>query len=245
MSEDPKLFDAGDHNLFRYCHNDPIDLTDPMGTQDTALPPGPTHATQAMEMDRAYNFIMGLMQRQFNSAISAGMAGYQASSAWSGGLQTVQQGVGPTVTRTYATKVASSLTAEGVMSAAKSDINRFSDNYDGGPGGIYFDPGRITQGQAHTIYGIPFGPLARVQTTSVSNTSFTFTTMKGHFEAGTITFSAKNIPDGFKFKIQSVARSSSWLNYAAYHYIGKQFQTATWNNFLHNVEAYGSQFSEP
>jgi len=32
MSEDPKLFDAGDYNLFRYCHNDPIDNTDPMGT---------------------------------------------------------------------------------------------------------------------------------------------------------------------------------------------------------------------
>jgi len=31
MSEDPKLFDAGDYNLFRYCHNDPLDLTDPMG----------------------------------------------------------------------------------------------------------------------------------------------------------------------------------------------------------------------
>ena len=31
MSEDPKLFDAGDYNLFRYCHNDPIDFTDPMG----------------------------------------------------------------------------------------------------------------------------------------------------------------------------------------------------------------------
>src|SRR5206468_1530803 len=29
MSEDPKLFDAGDYNLFRYCHNDPIDFTDP------------------------------------------------------------------------------------------------------------------------------------------------------------------------------------------------------------------------
>ena len=27
----PKLFNAGDYNLFRYCHNDPIDLTDPMG----------------------------------------------------------------------------------------------------------------------------------------------------------------------------------------------------------------------
>ena len=32
MSEDPKLFDAGDYNLFRYCHNDPVDLVDPMGT---------------------------------------------------------------------------------------------------------------------------------------------------------------------------------------------------------------------
>jgi hypothetical protein len=31
MSEDPKLFDAGDYNLFRYCHNDPIDMADPMG----------------------------------------------------------------------------------------------------------------------------------------------------------------------------------------------------------------------
>ena len=34
MSEDPKLFDAGDYNLFRYCHNDPVDFADPMGLQD-------------------------------------------------------------------------------------------------------------------------------------------------------------------------------------------------------------------
>src|SRR5205807_7811615 len=31
--EDPKGFDAGDYNLFRYCHNDPEDLTDPMGLE--------------------------------------------------------------------------------------------------------------------------------------------------------------------------------------------------------------------
>jgi RHS repeat-associated protein len=33
MSEDPKGVDAGDYNLFRYCHNDPVDLTDPMGLE--------------------------------------------------------------------------------------------------------------------------------------------------------------------------------------------------------------------
>jgi hypothetical protein len=48
---DEKLFDAGDYNLFRYCHNDPIDMTDPMGLTDMALDPGPTHANQAREMD--------------------------------------------------------------------------------------------------------------------------------------------------------------------------------------------------
>src|SRR4029077_6112273 len=36
MSEDPKLFDAGDYNLFRYFHNDPVDFTDPMGLDDAA-----------------------------------------------------------------------------------------------------------------------------------------------------------------------------------------------------------------
>jgi len=49
MSEDPKLFDAGDYNLFRYCHNDSIDFTDPMGTEVT-LPPGPNHASPLMEL---------------------------------------------------------------------------------------------------------------------------------------------------------------------------------------------------
>jgi hypothetical protein len=46
MSEDPKLFDAGDYNLFRYCHNDPVDMTDPMGTD--AVPNG----------DGSYHFVM-------------------------------------------------------------------------------------------------------------------------------------------------------------------------------------------
>ena len=37
MGEDPKGFDAGDYNLFRYCHNDPDDLTDPMGMDPVTI----------------------------------------------------------------------------------------------------------------------------------------------------------------------------------------------------------------
>ena len=45
MSEDPKLFDPGDYNLFRYCHNDPIDFSDPMGLsgETTGLLQSGTH----------------------------------------------------------------------------------------------------------------------------------------------------------------------------------------------------------
>ena len=49
ISEDPKGFDAGDYNLFRYCHNDPEDLTDAMGFEpekpgyDPQNPAAPYH----------------------------------------------------------------------------------------------------------------------------------------------------------------------------------------------------------
>jgi RHS repeat-associated protein len=36
MSEDPKGFDAGDYNLFRYVDNDPLDRTDPTGAYAVA-----------------------------------------------------------------------------------------------------------------------------------------------------------------------------------------------------------------
>ncbi|HWM24140.1 MAG TPA: DUF4329 domain-containing protein [Chthoniobacterales bacterium] len=41
LQPDPKHFEAGDYNLYRYCHNDPINKTDPMG-----LAPGDPYATR-------------------------------------------------------------------------------------------------------------------------------------------------------------------------------------------------------
>src|SRR4029453_19082829 len=46
MSEDPKLFDAGDYNLFLYCHNHPIDFTDPMGWTETVCLTNPRQQSQ-------------------------------------------------------------------------------------------------------------------------------------------------------------------------------------------------------
>jgi hypothetical protein len=40
---------TGDYNLFCYCHNDPIDLTDPMGLDDTA----PTYSPRQTSLERA------------------------------------------------------------------------------------------------------------------------------------------------------------------------------------------------
>jgi hypothetical protein len=64
MSEDPKLFDAGDYNLFRYCHNDPIDMTDPMGLDEaTGRLTSGTHDRVWDMDDRAYNNLMAAAQR--------------------------------------------------------------------------------------------------------------------------------------------------------------------------------------
>src|SRR5262249_31914397 len=63
MSEDPKLFDAGDYNFYRYCHNDPIDIVDPMGLTDNAPTYSPQEESLKQAEDRAYNNLMAAAQR--------------------------------------------------------------------------------------------------------------------------------------------------------------------------------------
>jgi hypothetical protein len=90
MSEDPKLFEAGDYNLFRYCHNDPIDFTDPMGLDAHALSGHVTpelldYVTKGLGATEAYARVMGLVQNAMSSlgygGISIGSGGYQLSKS--------------------------------------------------------------------------------------------------------------------------------------------------------------------
>jgi RHS repeat-associated protein len=75
MSEDPKLFDAGDYNLFRYCHDDPLDFTDPMGAVTDARQEDPWygHSQQAEALDKlaATRELLGLSSTYIRAALSA------------------------------------------------------------------------------------------------------------------------------------------------------------------------------
>jgi len=73
MSEDPKLFDAGDYNLFRYCHNDPVDMTDPMGLQDTVATYSPRQ-TSLERLDLTNAERISLWQKSMESSIGGEQA---------------------------------------------------------------------------------------------------------------------------------------------------------------------------
>ena len=44
LQPDPKQFEAGDYNLYRYCHNDPVNFTDPDGLADIPISAAMDHA---------------------------------------------------------------------------------------------------------------------------------------------------------------------------------------------------------
>ncbi len=66
--------------------------------------------------------------------------------------------------------------------------------------------------------------------------SLTMRTLKGHPEAGRITFSADQDEDGhLVFTIRSRTKAGDWMSYVGYMLIGKQMQARTWTRFLENV----------
>ena len=74
MQPDPKEFAAGDYNLYRFCHNDPINKTDPTGLEDDS-----------------HNILIGIMDGVafgLGSAVTASNGGPDLDSeAYQGGLR--------------------------------------------------------------------------------------------------------------------------------------------------------------
>lgn len=66
--------------------------------------------------------------------------------------------------------------------------------------------------------------------------SITLATLKGHPEAGRITFGAYRAVDGnVVFQVRSRARSSSLITYLGFLVGGDPMQTTTWTDFINNV----------
>jgi len=76
----------------------------------------------------------------------------------------------------------------------------------------------------------------KVRVVHVDARSLTLRTLKGHPEAGRITFGAGRDPEGRPtFRILSRTRASGLLNYLGYLFLGKQLQSRCWIRFIDRV----------
>lgn len=136
------------------------------------------------------------------------------------------------------------LKARALMDAVKADVHAFSPTL--------LADFKKSKGAPHTMrpgdeYAINIlGPWnGKVRVTEVTPTSFTFVTLKGHPEAGQITFAVTHhgtAPGALCFEINSWARSRDALVSLSYHEgkIGKKVQENSWVTFCERVvEASG------
>jgi RHS repeat-associated protein len=73
VSEDPKGFAAGDYNLFRYCGNDPVNKTDPMGLEYDE--PFTSPDAVARDFNKIYNKLSIRENMEYGSRIYKTAAG--------------------------------------------------------------------------------------------------------------------------------------------------------------------------
>jgi len=155
-------------------------------------------------------------------------------------IQLLSSGAGPLYVRSYQVDIAHpQYDPEGLMKRIVEDPNTFTPqemaHFDKTKG----DPACMAVGDEYYIHIV--GPWdGPVRVIDVKPTEFTFATLKGHLEAGEITFSAARHPTDdslLRFAIRSWARSSNTITDVFYRVFGvlRFAQTTMWTAFCEQV----------
>jgi len=157
-----------------------------------------------------------------------------------GPLQREEWGYGPHFIRRYSVSVTNpAVSATELMRKLQQDINHFSPQQNACFTKSKGEPGKLAVGDEFSIRIC--GPNdGMVVVVDVDAMSFSLHTLKGHPEAGEIQFSVRDEPEGFRFQIESHARSKDMLIHLMYHTlgIGKMKQEETWTHFCNAVAEY-------
>jgi hypothetical protein len=151
-------------------------------------------------------------------------------------VQGLEDGVGPLFHRLYRARIRDArLTPDELIGRLTADPNRASPTelarfipaHGEGPIGVGDE----------LIVRMP-GPWdGPVRVTEMTPTSFRFTTLGGHLEAGQIEFRARRADDLLQFEIESWARSGDRLSNVLYTHLrmAKEVQLHMWTSFLEQV----------
>ena len=152
-------------------------------------------------------------------------------------VQRMEEGVGPLFHRLYRARIRDArLSPDELIARIAVDPNRASPTELARFVKVGREHGRLGVGD-ELVVRMP-GPWdGPVRVTATSETSFRFTTLSGHLEAGQIEFRAARTGDYLSFEIESWARSGDRVSNLLYHHLrmAKEVQLHMWTSFLEQV----------
>ena len=155
-------------------------------------------------------------------------------------IQMLESGAGPLFVRSYQVNITHpQYDAAGLMQHMITNFNTYTPQEMAHFEKTKGDPNKLAVGDEYYIHII--GPWdGPVRVINVTPTAFTFVTLKGHLEAGEITFSTKDRPQqgaDLRFRIQSWARSANPITDIVYRIfrVSRFAQTTMWTAFCEQV----------
>jgi Domain of unknown function (DUF1990) len=152
-------------------------------------------------------------------------------------VQAMEDGVGPLFHRLYRARIRDArVSPEELIGRLTADPNQASPTELARFLRVGREHGRIRIGD-ELVVRMP-GPWdGPVRVTATSDTSFRFTTLSGHLEAGQIEFRAAQTGEMLSFEIESWARSGDRLSNLLYHHLrmAKEVQLHMWTSLLEQV----------